>query len=271
MCRKLALAATTLILAPMALGGSPAWAAWGAKATAPSQAAALPSESAKPAPNPKATPQERLAAERLEPLARAAFWTAQVSADPKDAEAGVKLSSALRAMGRYPEAFQAAQKVLLYQPKNIEALLETARTAIAENQGFYAVDPTRKAEALAPRDWRAPSLQGVAMEQADRPVEALAAHRRALAIAPNNPVVLSNAAMFYAVQGDKAQAEIMLRKAVSQPGASLQVRQNLAIVLGLEGKLAEAEALQREDLPPQMAANNLAYLKAAAGAEPPVK
>ena len=47
------------------------------------------------------------------------------------------------------------------------------------------------------------------------------------------------------------------------PGATVKVRQNLALVLGLEGKFAEAEAIQREDLPPQMADNNLAYLKAA--------
>ena len=38
-----------------------------------------------------------------------------------------------------------------------------------------------------------------------------------------------------------------------------------ALVLGLEGKLDEAEQIQRQDLPPQMADNNLAYLKAAAG------
>jgi Flp pilus assembly protein TadD len=270
MCRKLALAATALMLAEV-LAAAPAQAAWGLKSTPPAQAANAAQSaqtSAKAAPNPKATPQERQAAERLEPLARAAFWAAQVSADSKDAEAGVKLAAALRALARYPEAFQAAQKVLVYQPKNVEALLETARVAIAEGQGFYAVDPTRKAEVLAPRDWRIPSLQGVALEQSERPVEALAAHRRALALAPDNAVVLSNLAMFYAAQGDKAQAEVLLRKAVALPGAGLQVRQNLAIVLGFQGKLAEAEQLQREDLPPQMAANNLAYLKAAAEAAP---
>ena len=35
------------------------------------------------------------------------------------------------------------------------------------------------------------------------------------------------------------------------------------MVLGLQGKLAEAEQLARQDLPPEQAENNLAYLRAA--------
>jgi Flp pilus assembly protein TadD len=149
-------------------------------------------------------------------------------------------------------------------PNNIEALLEQARVAIADTQGFFAVEPARKVQALAPKDWRGPALLAVGLEQAGRLAEAKAAHAQALALAPENPAVLSNAAMFYAAEGDKAQAETLLRKAAGKPGAGIQVRLNLAIVLGLDGKLEEAEALQRQDLPPQMVANNLAYLKAAA-------
>jgi Flp pilus assembly protein TadD len=260
MCRKLALAATALML-PMLMAASPAL-AWG---SAKPPAAKVPAAAQSPSASPKASPQDRAAAERMEPLARAAFWASQVSADPKDAVAGIKLASALRAIGRYQEAFDAAGQVLVAEPNNIDALLEQARVAIADGQGFFAVDPARKAQALAPRDWRPPSLLAVGLEQAGRLPEAKAAHAQAMALAPENPTVLSNAAMFYASQGDKPQAETLLRKAAAEPGAGIQVRLNLALVLGLEGKLAEAEALQRQDLPPQMVANNLAYLKAATG------
>jgi Flp pilus assembly protein TadD len=261
MCRKLALAATALIIAPVMLGASPAL-AWGLgkpAAAASAQPAAQP-----PAPA-KASAQERAGAERLDPLSRAAFWASQVNADPRDADAGIKLASALRALGRYNEAFDAAQQVLLLQPDNVEALLETARITVSDGQGFFAVEPARKAMALAPRDWRAASLLAVGLAQAGRTAEAKAAHAQALALAPDNPTVLSNAAMFQASQGDRAKAETLLRKAAAEPGASLQVRQNLALVLGLEGKLDEAEQIQRQDLPPKMADNNLAYLRAAAG------
>jgi Flp pilus assembly protein TadD len=259
MCRKLALAATALMM----FSASPAL-AWGV-----GKPAAAAASKAEPAPA-KASAQDRAAADRMDPLGRAAFWSSQVNADPKDAEAGVKLAAALRALGRYQEAYGAAEAVLVLQPNNIDALLETARTAISDNQGFFAVAPARKVMALAPKDWRGPSLLAVGLEQAGRPSEAQAAHAQAMAIAPANPTVLSNAALFYAAQGDRARAETLLRKAVAAPGAGLQVRQNLALILGLQGKLAEAEALQRQDLPPQMVANNIAYLKAVAARAPVV-
>jgi Flp pilus assembly protein TadD len=263
-----ALAATAqivpaLLLVSALLAAEPAR-AWGPKpapaaATAPTTAPAPAAPDAKT----KASPEVRAQAERLDPLSRAAFWASQVDADPKDAVAGVKLASALRAIARYPEAYSAAQAVLVYQPSNIDALLETARAAIAGGEGFYAVEPSQKALQIAPKDWRAASLLAVGLEQARRPAEAMDAHRKALQMAPENPAVLSNAALFYAAQGDRAQAETLLRKAVALPGATLQVRQNLALVLGLQGKLAEAEQIERRDLPPQMAEANLDYLKAA--------
>ena len=54
---------------------------------------------------------------------------------------------------------------------------------------------------------------------------------------PDNPAVLSNMAMALAAEGDAVQAEALLRRAVAQPGASLQERQNLTLVLGIQGNL----------------------------------
>ncbi len=67
--------------------------------------------------------------------------------------------------------------------------------------------------------------------------------------------------MALATKGDAAGAEALLRRATARPDATLQERQNLTLVLGIEGKLAEAEKLLREDLPPDQAEANLAYLK----------
>jgi Flp pilus assembly protein TadD len=39
------------------------------------------------------------------------------------------------------------------------------------------------------------------------------------------------------------------------------VRQNLGLVVGLQGRFAEAEAIVKADLPPDQAAANVAYLK----------
>ncbi|HEY0053591.1 MAG TPA: hypothetical protein VGB49_09280, partial [Caulobacteraceae bacterium] len=47
-------------------------------------------------------------------------------------------------------------------------------------------------------------------------------------------------------------------------GATLQVRQNLALVLGLQGKTGEAEAILRRAMPPEAAEQNLAWIRGAA-------
>ena len=268
MCLKPALLATAL-----ALLAAPVF----AQTTAATPAAAKPANTltvsqAKPAaPAPKlvkATPEQRAEVERLDPLARAAFWAREVDVDPTDIDAHLKLAKALRALGRYDEAAQAADQLLVVQPDNLEALLESARARIDENQGFYAIDPAQRAAAIAPTDWRPVSLLAVAMEQSDREPEALQAHIRALQLAPNNPATLTNLGMYYATHGDPAHAEPLLRQAAAAPGAGAQERQNLALVLGLEGRYADAEQLQRQDLPPDQVDNDQAYLRAATDPAP---
>ena len=261
MCRKLTLAATALtpVLAIVLIAAGPAWADQPAKA-APT--AAAPSQQTPPFSKP-ASPAERAAADRMEPLARATFWAGEFSKNPADTVAGVKLALALRQLGRDQEAYNTVQQVLALQPDNVEALLESARDAIAGNQGFFAIAPAQRIAQLRPKDWRAASLLGVAYEQTRQPDLALAAHKQALALAPDNPATLCNLGMFYASQGDTAQAESLLRKAAAQPAATVQVRQDLALILGLKGDLAESERLQRQDLPPDLADANMAYLKAA--------
>jgi Flp pilus assembly protein TadD len=224
-------------------------------------AAAKPARPAPPAPPVKASPEQRAEAERLDPLARAAFWAREVDADQTDVDARMKLTKALRALGRYNEAADAADQLLVLQPNNLEALLESARARLGANQGFYAIDPLQRAQALAPRDWRPVSLLAIALEQSDRDSEALQAHLKALSLAPDNPATLTNLGMFYATHDDPDRAEPLLRKAAEAPGAGIQERQNLALVLGLQGRIDEAERLARHDLPPTMVQNNINYLR----------
>ncbi|HUZ13270.1 MAG TPA: tetratricopeptide repeat protein [Caulobacteraceae bacterium] len=267
MCPKLAILATALTLtSALALASAPAVAA-PRRAPAIATAAARPDAQTATA-SVKATPQERAEADRLDPLARATFWAKQFDIDPRDAEAGVKLAAALRELGRYDQAQSAAEQVLVVQPDNLDALLESARARVAQGQGFYAIEPARRAEALAPRDWRPVALLAVALEQSDRDDEALAAHLKALSLAPDNAATLSNLGLFYATHGEPARAEPLLRQAASAPGATAQERQNLALVLGMEGRFDAAERLERQDLPPDVVASNLAYLRAAAAPAP---
>ena len=102
----------------------------------------------------------------------------------------------------------------------------------------------------------------MAYQQVRRPDDAKAAWNEALRLSPDNADVLTNAAIARIGEGDAPSAEILLRRAAGQPGASLQVRQNLALALGLQGNTAEAEAILRRDLPPEAADQNLRWLAA---------
>ena len=199
--------------------------------------------------------------DRMDALSRSVFWASEQQADPTDAVAGVKLAQALRELGRYDQAAEAAQATLTIQPNNLDALLELGRAHIARGQAFYGVAPLEQARDLAPRDWRPYSLLGVAYEQVRRTDDARAAWNQALALSPDNPDVLTNAATAALTHGDAPGAETLLRRAAAQPTASAKVRQNLAMVLGLQGKMGEAEQILRRELPPEQAEQNLQWLR----------
>ncbi|KQW86753.1 tetratricopeptide repeat protein [Brevundimonas sp. Root1279] len=256
MSRTTACVATvTLLAASLLVAASPALAKTQAQARAVSPMA--PAQTRTPA-----NAETRAAYDRADALSRSVFWGEQAEIDPTDPVAGVKAAQAMRELGRYTEAAEMAERVLMAQPQNIEAMLEAGRGHIARGQAFYGIATLEKARDARPSDWRPWSLLGTAYEQVRRPQDAQAAWAQALAIAPENPDVLTNMAMAAMTQGDINGAEGLLRRAAAQPGASLKVRLNLAMALGLNGKMAEAEQMMRRDLPPEAADQNLAWLRA---------
>ena len=106
---------------------------------------------------------------------------------PPTSTRGIKLAKALRALGRYDEAGQTADQVLVMQPGNYEALLESARDQ--DRRATRASTPSidgaarrgHRAQGLAPGQPAGDGARAVGTRQ-----EALAAHQKALALAPDN-------------------------------------------------------------------------------------
>lgn len=257
MSRTTARIATVALLAALA---SPALAQQQASLAPPTAAPAAPA-APRPAPTP-ASAEARAAADRADALTRSVFWTQEAEIAPSDPVAGVKAAQALRELGRYDQAADQAQRVLMVQPTNYDAQLEMGRAHIARGQAFYGIQALEQARDARPGDWRPWSLLGAAYEQVRRTEDARTAWAQALAISPENPDVLTNMAVSAMAKGDNAAAEPLLRRAAAQPAASLKVRLNLAMVLGLNGKMGEAEQILRRDLPPDQADSNLAWLNA---------
>ena len=146
-------------------------------------------------------------------------------------------------------------------PSN-RALLAGYGRALADNGNFQqAFDVLARAHTPENPDWRILSVQGTALDQLGRHDEARRYYASALKIVPDEPSVLSNLGLSYVLSGDLPKAEEVLRRAYGNTRADARVRQNLALVVGLQGRFAEAETIVRADLPADEAAANVAYLK----------
>ncbi len=218
-----------------------------------------------PAPAAAAPPnmaEQRAASAQLEPMARAAFWSAEYERNPADPQAALEFARSLRMIGSADRAAMVASQALAQRPNDIDLLLVLASARLDEGRPPAAIEPLERAIATAPSDWRPYSLLGVMLDQMARHEEARGRYRQALEIAPGNPAVLTNLGMSYAITGDAETAERLLREAMAQPGAGPQARQNLALVIAYQGRFDEAEQLALVDLPVGVARNNIDYARA---------
>ncbi|MDB5652697.1 MAG: Tetratricopeptide 2 [Tardiphaga sp.] len=182
-------------------------------------------------------------------------------ANPKDADAALRYGQALRANGQRAQAVAVFEQASLNNPAN-KALLAGYGRALADTGAFQrAFDVLASAHTPANPDWRILSVQGAVLDQMGRHDEARRYYESALKLRPEDPSVLSNLGLSYMLSKDLPRAESTLRRAYGGGGGDPRVRQNLGLVVGLQGRFAEAETIVQADLPPEQAAANVAYLR----------
>src|SRR5437016_199674 len=182
-------------------------------------------------------------------------------ANPRDADVAIRYAQALRATGQRAQAAAVLETAALHNP-NHKPLLGGYGRALADTGSFkQALDVLNRAHSPDQPDWRILSVQGAVLDQMGRHQDAQRHYASALRLVPEEPSVLSNLGLSYALSKQLPQAEATLRRAAAQSGAAPKVRQNLALVVGLQGRFAEAETIARGDLSPNEAAANVAYLR----------
>jgi Flp pilus assembly protein TadD len=219
-------------------------------------------------------------ADAVEPSLRAAAASAEAARDykgaaqhwgtlyqrhPRNADIALSLARSLRYAGQPQQSADIMQAQLEARPADADLLTELGKDYLAADRVKLALGILEQARAAAPGRWDVHSALGVALDNAGRYDEAIQAYARALALSPDNPRVLNNMGLSQALAGKLDDAVATLSRAADHPRASSQVRQNLAVLLALKGDGAQAEKLQRQDLPPEMARNNAAILRALAG------
>ena len=182
-------------------------------------------------------------------------------ANPKNPEAALAYGQALRATGQRSQAVAVFEQATIAHPSN-KLLLAGFGRALADNGNFQqAFDVLTKAHSPDNPDWRILSVQGTALDQLGWHDEARRYYASALKIMPEEPSVLSNLGLSYVLSKELAKAEEFLRRAYASGKADARVRQNLGLVVGLQGRFAEAETIVKADLPADEAAANVTYLK----------
>jgi Flp pilus assembly protein TadD len=182
-------------------------------------------------------------------------------ANPKDPDTALSYARALRAAGERAQAVAVLEQATIANPKN-KVLLTGYGRALADNGNFeQAFDVLSQAHSPEDPDWRILSVQGAVLDQQGKFEEARQYYASALRIAPDEPSVLSNLGLSYMLSKDLGKAEEALRKAHAHAGNDRRIRMNLAVVLGLEGRMAEAESIARADLPVDEANADVAELK----------
>ncbi len=188
-------------------------------------------------------------------------YGAQYRADPTKVDVALHYAQALRATAQRAQAVAVLERLSMQNPHDKIVLGEYGRALAEAGDYEQALDVLGRAHSPDQPDWHIVSAQGAVLDQLGRHAEAQRYYQTALKIVPNEPTVLSNLGLSYALSKDLPNAEATLRRAAEHRPVDPRVRQNLALVIGLQGRFAEAEQIAAADLPPEQAAANVAYLR----------
>ena len=188
-------------------------------------------------------------------------WGKRFDANPGEKVASINYARALRGLTRYSEAAAVMQAAAVKTPQDFEVLGAYGKALADDGQFQQAKEVLGRSYTPERPDWTIMSVQGSVADRLGDHEGAQTFYRDALKIAPGEPSTLSNLGLSYALTKQLPEAEAALREACVSPRADARMRQNLALVLALEAKFAEAEQISRRDMTAQAASANVAAIR----------
>lgn len=193
--------------------------------------------------------------------AAANSYTSLLQRRPDDADLAVRLARVLRYGGKIDNAIGVLTPLSGGERPPVPVLIELGKAHLAADHLNLAQRYLNQARSIAPENWEVLSALGVSLDYQGKYADAQAAYLEALSLSPNNPTILNNLSLSQAQSGDLAGAIDTQRKTVDQPQATAQMRQNLALLLAMNGQVDEAERYARMDLPREVLRENQAYFR----------
>lgn len=208
-----------------------------------------------------ASQEEIDAANRADPITRANFWAKEHQKDPSNVQTALTFGESLRAIGSNERVIEMVSKTLTIAPDNPDLLMLLGRAFAAEGSDSGAVQAFYKAAALNPTNSSAYASLGVSLDKLGEHDKAQAAYKQALKLSPNRTSTLTNYGLSLALSGDLAAAESMLRQASERPDADARVKENLALIVGLQGRIGEFEKISGASAPNSIVKQNAEALR----------
>lgn len=195
--------------------------------------------------------------------ARAAVtkWGNAYQKDRKNRSSILNYSNALTQNGQIPQATAVLRAGVIAHPKDRE-IASAYGKALAMNGRFEeSLNVLQGVQRADTPDWKLMSAQAAIYDQMGNHLKARSLYKQALKIEPDEASLLNNLGLSYLLSNELPDAEYTLRRAASLPGADSRVRQNLALVLGIQGKYDEAIEVAQAEIDPRQAKANIAYLR----------
>ncbi|MHA1574481.1 MAG: tetratricopeptide repeat protein [Alphaproteobacteria bacterium] len=223
-------------------------------------------------------PQPEMSSQPASDLEKATdYWGQKFAKNPRDLKSALNYARNLKAMGQKRRAISVLQQAAIFHGHDRELAGDYGRLALEFGQLSVAKRLLAAADNPTKPDWKVISARGTVLAKEGKYGEAIPFFERALSLAHNHPSLVNNLALAHAMSGEAERAEGMLRQASIANPASPKIRQNLALVLSLQGRYDEAKQIASQDLAPEKAAKNTETLrrivklepKAAPAPEPP--
>lgn len=176
-------------------------------------------------------------------------WGAAYSRNEKDRKAALNYTAALKAAGQTGQAVAVMRKAVIYHPQDREVAAEYGKALAADGRFKQALATVRRAQRPDNPDWSLLATEGGILDSLGQHQEAREIYQQALVLAPGEPQILNNLGLSYVLTDELDEAEKVLREAAANPRATLKTRENLALVLRLRGKGAEAAQIGQAQTP----------------------
>ena len=208
-----------------------------------------------------ASAEERAAANRADPLTRANFWAKENLKDGEDLTVSMEFARALREIGSEERAVDVLSRALIVHPESVDALMLLGRIQMTRGDINTAAQAFQRATDLQPTRAEAWAALGTTYDRQGQHRLAQTLYQKALEIEPTRTTTLTNYGLSLVLTGDLAGAEDKLRLAAGNPDANARVTENLALVLGLQGRFDEMKTVSRTAAPDEVVDQNAALLQ----------